>query len=50
MSEGVLLLATMVQQYRVALLPNHRVEIGVAGTIRPKHGVKATVTERRADA
>jgi cytochrome P450 len=46
MMEGVLLLATMVQQYRVALLPNHPVEIGVAGTIRPKHGVKATVTER----
>lgn len=48
MMEGVLLLATMVQHYRVALLPNHPVEIGVAGTIRPKHGVKATVTARQA--
>lgn len=46
MMEGVLLLATMVQHYRVALVPNHPVEIGVAGTIRPKFGLKAHVTAR----
>jgi cytochrome P450 len=49
MIEGVLLLATMVQQYRVALVPTHPVEIGVAGTIYPKFGLKTTVTERHID-
>lgn len=46
MMESVLLLATLVQRYHVSLLPNHPVEIEMTGTIRPKFGLKATITSR----
>lgn len=44
MMEGVLLLATILQQFRVAVLPDHPIEIGVAGTIRPKFGLRSSLT------
>ena len=46
MMETVLILATLVQQFHVTLLPEHPVEFEVAGTLRPKFGLKATLTER----
>jgi cytochrome P450 len=46
MLEAVLLLATIWQHYDVAVLPEHPVEIGLAGTLRPKFGLQATVTAR----
>ncbi len=44
MMESVLLLATLLQHYHVALLPEHPVEIEMTGTIRPKFGLQATLT------
>lgn len=44
MMESVLLLATLLQKYHVALLPEHPVEIEMTGTIRPKHGLQAMLT------
>jgi len=44
MMEGVLLLATILQQFRVSVLPDHPIEIGVAGTIRPKFGLRSSLT------
>jgi cytochrome P450 len=46
MMESVLLLATLLQHFHVAALPDHPVEREVAGTLRPKDGLKATVTKR----
>lgn len=43
--EGVLL-ATILQHYHVSVLPTHPVEIEVTGTIRPRFGLKATLTVR----
>jgi cytochrome P450 len=43
MMEAVLLLATLLQQYHVAVLPECPVEIELAGTMRPK-GIRATFT------
>lgn len=46
MMESVLLLATLAQQYHVALLPDQRVEIELAGTLRPKAGLQVGLTAR----
>lgn len=46
MMEAVLLLATLLQRYHVAVLPEHKVEIELSGTLRPKNGLQATLTER----
>lgn len=46
MMEAVLLLATFLQHFRVAVLPDHPVEIELAGTLRPKHGLQATLQKR----
>jgi cytochrome P450 len=47
MMESVLLLAAIVQQFRVAALPQLDFEIEAAGTIRPKKGLRAAVTRRK---
>lgn len=47
MMEAVLLLATFLQKYHVAILPDHPVAFELAGTLRPKHGLQATFTARR---
>lgn len=46
MVEGVVLLATILQRCQVAVKPDHRVEVGMKGTIYPKGGLPATVTPR----
>jgi cytochrome P450 len=50
MMEGVLLLAQIVQRFRVAVPPTPPVEIDVAGTIRPKNSLNAKITMRQRDA
>lgn len=44
MMEAVLLLATLLQHYHVAVLPEHEVEIEMTGTIRPKGGLNSVLT------
>ncbi len=44
MMEAVLLLATFLQHYHVSILPDHPVERELAGTLRPKNGLKAKLT------
>ncbi|MCA0457914.1 MAG: cytochrome P450 [Chloroflexi bacterium] len=46
MMESVLILAALAQKHHVALLPEHRVELEIAGTLRPKSGLEATLTAR----
>ena len=43
---GLLLLATLLQQHHVAVLADYPVELELAGTLRPKGGLQAAVTER----
>ena len=44
--EGILLLATLAQHWQMRLAPNHPVEIKPVMTLRPKHGMRMTVTRR----
>jgi len=44
--EGILLLATLAQQWKMRLSPNHPVEIKPVMTLRPKHGMRMTLTKR----
>jgi cytochrome P450 len=46
MMEAVLILATVVQRYRLALAPGHKLELLPSVTLRPKHGIKMVVHER----
>lgn len=46
MMESVLILATMLQQYRVAILPDHPVAFALDGTLRPKFGLMAEIATR----
>ena len=46
MMEAVLILATIAQQFRIAVLPGHPVEIELMGTLRPKYGLRSRVSER----
>jgi cytochrome P450 len=46
MMEAVLILATVVQRYRLALVPGHKLELLPSVTLRPKHGIKMVVHER----
>lgn len=46
MMESVLILAALVQQFHVAVLPEQRLDIELAGTLRPKFGLNATLTGR----
>ena len=43
MMEGQLVLATIARRWRIDLVPGHRVEPEPLITLRPKHGVRATV-------
>lgn len=45
--EGVLLLATMAQQWRLHLVPDHPVALQPLITLRPKYGVKMRLERRR---
>ena len=44
--EGVLLLATLGQRWRLRLVPGHRVELNPLITLRPKHGMRMTLHSR----
>jgi cytochrome P450 len=46
MLEAVLILATVVQRYRLALAPGHKLELLPSVTLRPKHGIKMVLHER----
>ncbi len=44
--EGTLILATLAQEWRLRLVPGHRVETQPLITLRPRYGMRMT-TERR---
>ncbi len=44
--EGVLLLATLAQRWRLSLVKNHPVDIKALITLRPKYGMQMTVSPR----
>jgi cytochrome P450 len=44
--EGVLLLATLGQRWRLRLVPGHKVELNPLITLRPKHGMRMTLHSR----
>ncbi len=46
MLEAVLLLATLLQKYRIEVQAEQKVEIELAGTLRPKHGLQARFVGR----
>lgn len=46
MMEAVLLLATLAQTYRFDLVPDQRVELQAAVTLRPLHGIRMTLSRR----
>jgi cytochrome P450 len=48
MMEAVLLLATIAQEYRVEVSPELKVKVQPTVTLRPKHGIPATLKRRRA--
>lgn len=45
--EGVLLIATLAQQWRLRLVPGHPVELQPRITLRPKHGMRMMMGRRR---
>jgi cytochrome P450 len=45
--EGILLISTLAQRWRMRLVPDHKVETLPVITLRPKHGMKMTVEKRR---
>lgn len=47
MMEATLLLAAVAQRFRISLVPHHAVEILPSVTLRPKHGIKVVLHERR---
>jgi len=44
--EGILLLATLAQRWRMRLVPHHPVALKPLVTLRPKHGMKMNVTKK----
>jgi cytochrome P450 len=44
--EGILVLATIAQQWRFQLVPGHPVSIQPVITLRPRHGIKMTAVRR----
>ena len=45
--EGLLLIATLAQQWRLRLVPGYPVALHPVITLRPKHGMRMTVSKRR---
>jgi cytochrome P450 len=45
-AEGVLVLATIAQRWKMRLVPGHPVETRAVITLRPKHGMKMTLERR----
>jgi cytochrome P450 len=46
-TESVLLLATLSQYWRMSLVPGQQVQFQPAVTLRPKHGIKMTLHQRK---
>ncbi|MFZ0703491.1 MAG: cytochrome P450 [Candidatus Acidiferrales bacterium] len=46
MMEAALLLATIAQRYRFALVPDHPIELFPSVTLRPRHGIRAVLHKR----
>ncbi len=44
--EGILLLATLGQKWKLRLVPHHPVALKPLVTLRPKHGMKMTISKR----
>jgi cytochrome P450 len=44
--EGILLIATLARQWRMRLAPDQQVEVRPVITLRPKHGMRMTLTRR----
>jgi cytochrome P450 len=44
--EGVLLIATLAQRWRLRLVPGHPVVLQPLITLRPKHGIRMTLEKR----
>lgn len=44
--EGVLVMATLAQKWRMRMVPNHPIALEPIVTLRPKHGMKMTVEQR----
>jgi cytochrome P450 len=44
--EGILLIATLAQKWRMSLVPEQQVEVRPVITLRPKHGMRMTLTKR----
>jgi cytochrome P450 len=44
--EGILLIATLAQKWRMRLVPDQRVEVRPVITLRPKHGIKMIVESK----
>ncbi len=44
--EGILLLATLAQRWRLRLVPEHRVEMQPVVTLRPRYGMQMTLERR----
>ena len=44
--EGILLLATLAQQWRARMVPGHVVDLQPLITLRPRHGMKMTLERR----
>jgi cytochrome P450 len=44
--EGVLLIAALAQQWQLRMVPNHPVALKPVITLRPKHGMRMTITRR----
>ena len=45
--EGILLIATIAQEWQMRLVPHHPVALKPVITLRPKHGMKMTLIRRR---
>jgi cytochrome P450 len=45
--EGILLIATIAQEWQMRLVPHHPVALKPVITLRPKHGMKMTLMRRR---
>jgi cytochrome P450 len=41
-----LIIATLIQQYRFSLVPGQNIELEPSVTLRPKHGLRMTLTAR----
>ena len=46
MMEAVMLLASIAQRFRLAIVPNHTVIAWPSLTLRPKHGIKVVLNKR----